>query len=121
MSNALLERVGRVTRLGAESGCKAGFSEMTVGWAATMGWRRADDGLRTPVDTLELLLTEVPEQAGSFKESRSTSTCNCTVVEILGSVNADRFGSSDAEPTWKSESDGGTGVLVALDGAVGDR
>ena len=113
--------MGRVTRLGAESGCKAGFSEMTVGWAATMGWRRADDGLRTPVDTLELLLTEVPEQAGSFKESRSTSTCNCTVVEILGSVNADRFGSSDAEPTWKSESDGGTGVLVALDGAVGDR
>ena len=112
--------MGRVTRLGAGSGCKAGFSEMTVGWAATMGWRRADDGLRTP-DTLELLLTELPEEAGSFKESWLTPACNCIVVEILGSVNADRFGSPDAEPTWKSESEGGTGVLVALDGAVGDR
>ena len=64
-----------------------------------------------------------------------TSTCNCIVVEILESVNADvlgavtetddshrvtRFGSSNAEPSWKPESGGGTGVLVALDGAVGD-
>lgn len=55
-------------RLGVESGCKAGLSEMTVGWAAMMGWRRVDDGLRVP-DTLDLLLTELPEHTGFFKES----------------------------------------------------
>ena len=52
--------MGRVTRFGAGSGCKAGFSETTVGWAAMMGWQRVDDGLRAP-DALELLLTELPE------------------------------------------------------------
>ena len=97
---------------------------MTVGWAAMTGWRHVDDGLRVP-NALDLLLTELPEHTGSFKESRLTSTCSSVVVKIK-SVSTDvfgtvtetddwhrviRFGSSDAEP---AESEGGTVELVAL-------